>query len=97
MKQTLGTQTTAWPPEFINNRLLNATLDLCGRAKVVSFVVAYALTETANVGRKTSFCTALDNTVQVVPSHEQSSIVMDTNARTGKRGGGGVGSKDTKY
>ena len=33
VKQTLGTQTIARPPEFISDRLLKVTLDLRGRAK----------------------------------------------------------------
>ena len=36
----------AHPPEFISDRLLQVTLELRGRAKAVTFVVAYAPTET---------------------------------------------------
>ena len=36
----------AWPPEFISDRLLKVTFELCGRARAVIFVVAYARTKT---------------------------------------------------
>ena len=35
----------ARPPEFVSDRLLKVTLELRGRAKAVTFVVAYAPTE----------------------------------------------------
>ena len=38
----------ARPPEFISDRLLKVTLGLRGRAKAVTFFVAYAPTETQN-------------------------------------------------
>ena len=79
---------------FISDRLLKVTLDLRGRAKVVSFVVAYAPTETADVSRKNIFWTALDTAVKDVPPHEQLFVLMDANARTGQRREGGVRSKD---
>ena len=36
----------ARPPEFISDRLVKVTLELRGRAKAVTFFVAYAPTET---------------------------------------------------
>ena len=38
----------ARPPEFISDHLLKVTLELRGRAKAVTFVVAYAPTEPQN-------------------------------------------------
>ena len=35
----------ARPPEFISDRLLKVTLELRGRAKAVTFIVAYAPTD----------------------------------------------------
>ena len=32
-------------PDFISDRLLKVTIELCGRARAVTFVVAYAPTE----------------------------------------------------
>ena len=44
----------ARPPEFISDRLLKVTLELRGRAKAVTFFVAYAPTETHNASNKHS-------------------------------------------
>ena len=56
----------------------------------------YAPTETADVSRKNSFWASLDSAVKDVPTHEQLFVLIDANARTGKRGEGGVGSKDNE-
>ena len=47
----------ARPPEFSSDRLLNATLELRGRVKVVTFFVAYVPTETQNASNKRAFWT----------------------------------------
>ena len=84
----------ARPPEFISDRFLKVTLELRGRAKVVTFFVAYAPTETQNARYKHAFWTTLDRAVKEVPRHEQLFVLMDANARIGRREKGGVGSKD---
>ena len=86
----------ARPPEFISDRLLKVTLELRGRAKAVTFVVAYAPTETQNANNKNAFWTSLDRVVEEVPKHEQLFVLIDANAYTGKREKGQVGSKDSK-
>ena len=43
------------PPEFVSDRLLKVTLELRGRAKAVTFFVAYAPTETRNASNKHVF------------------------------------------
>ena len=73
--------------------LLKVTLELRGRAKAVTFFVAYAPTETQNTSNKHAFWTALDTAVEEVPEHEQLFMLMDANARTGRREKGGVRSK----
>ena len=89
VKQTLiSTRTATRPPEFISERLLKVTLDLRGRAKAVSFAVAYAPTENHDATKKNTFWAALDSAVNEVPPHEQLFVLMDANARTGKRGEG---------
>ena len=82
--------------EFISDRLLKVTLKLRGRAKAVTFVVAYAPTETQNPSNKHAFWTSLDRAVEEVPKHEQLFVLMDANARTGRREKGHVRSKDSK-
>ena len=58
--------------------------------------MAYAPTETQNASNKHAFWTSLDRAVKEVPKHEQLFVLMDTNARTGGREKGQVGSKDSK-
>ena len=86
----------ACQPEFIINRLLKITLELRGRAKAVTFVVAYAPTETQNASNKHAVWTSLDRVVDEVPKHEQLFVLMDANTRTGRREKGQAGSKDSK-
>ncbi|CAN0423973.1 unnamed protein product, partial [Ascophyllum nodosum] len=69
----------AHPPEFINDRLLKVTLELRSLAKAVTFVVAYAPTETQNSSNKHAFWTSLDRAVEEVPKHEQLFVLMDAN------------------
>ena len=82
---------TARPPEFISDRLLKVKFELRGRAKAVTFFVAYAPAETQN-----AFWTILDRAVKEVPRHERLFVLMDADARTGRREKGGVGRKDNK-
>ena len=86
----------ARPPEFINDCLLKVTFELRGRAKAVTFVVAYAPPEPQNANNKHAFWTSLDRVVEEVPKHEQLFVLMDANAHTGRREKGQVGSKDSK-
>ena len=75
---------------------LPGTLELRGRAKAVTFVVAYAPTEPQNANNKHAFWTSLDRVVEEVPKHEQLFVLMDANARTGRREKGQARSKDSK-
>ena len=84
----------ARPTEFISDRLPKVTLELCGRARAVAFVVGYAPTDTRSVGKKNAFWTALERVVKEAPEHEQLFVLMDANARTGRRGGGKLGSEE---
>ena len=86
----------ARPPEFISDRLLKVALELCGRARAVTFVVGHAPTEPQSLRKKNAFWTALERIVKEVPEHEQLFVLMDANARTGRRGGGKLGSEECK-
>ena len=44
--------------------------------------------------KKNAFWTALERVVKEVPEHEQLFVLMDANARTGRRGGGKLGSEE---
>ena len=76
--------------------MLKVTLELRGQAKAVTFVVAYAPTEPQKADNKHAFWTSLDIVVEEEPKHEQLFVLMGANARTGRRGKGQVGSKDSK-
>ena len=84
------------PTGVISDRLLKVALELRGRAKAVTFFVAYAPTETHNASNKHAFWTTLDRAVKEVLRHKQLFVLMDANARTGRREKGGVGSTDNK-
>ena len=56
----------------------------------------YTPTEIHDASKKHAFWTTLDRAVKNVPRHEQLFVLMDANARTGRREKGGVGSKDSK-
>ena len=49
-----------------------------------------------SANNKHAFWTSLDRVVEEVPKHEQLFVLMDANARTGRREKGQVGSKDSK-
>ena len=86
------------PPEFIRDRLLKVTLELRGRVKAVTFIVANATTKTQNASNKHAFWTTLDRAVEeVLPKHEQLFVLMDANASTGRMEKEGVRSKDNIF
>ena len=58
----------ARPPKFISDKLLKVTLELCGRARAVTFVVKYAPTDTQSVREKHAFWTALERVLKEVPT-----------------------------
>ena len=86
----------ARPPEFISDRLLKVTLELRGRAKAVTFIVAYTPTETQNASNKTCILDEPRQSCGVGTKHKKLFVLMDANARTGRREKGQVGSKDSK-
>ena len=60
----------------------------------MTFVVGYAPTDTQSVGKTNAFWTALERVVKEVSEHEQLFVLMDVNARAGRRGGGKLGSEE---
>ena len=84
------------PLEVITDRLLRVTLERHGRAKATTIFMAYTPTETQNVSNKHAFWTTLGRAVEEVPVHKQLFVLMDANARTGRREKERVESKDNK-
>ena len=60
------------------------------------FGVGCVPTYNQSVGKRYDFWTALERVVKEVPDHEQLFVLMDANARTGRRGGGKLGSEEYK-
>ena len=83
-------------PEFISDRLLKVTLELCGRARTMTFLVGYAPTDTQSDGKRHACWTARGRIVKELPENGQLFVLMDANARTGRRGGGKLGSEKSK-
>ena len=82
--------------EFISDRLLKVTLELCGRARAMPFVLGYAPTDTQSDGKKHACWTALGRIAKELPENGQLFVLMDANARTGRRGGEKLGSEKCK-
>ncbi|CAN0171941.1 unnamed protein product [Laminaria digitata] len=74
--------------ELISARLMKIRIQLAGKSNGVSFVVGYALTLGSLVREKYKFLNTLDNVVAGVPSGDPLLVLMDANARTGKRENG---------
>ncbi|CAN0346235.1 unnamed protein product [Pylaiella littoralis] len=70
--------------ECISARLMKVRLQLTG-SNGVAFVVAYAPTETNGTSDKDGFWPSVRETVNAVPSREHVVVMMDANARTGRR------------
>ena len=79
----------ACPPELINDRLLEVTLELRGRAKAVTYIVAYAKTETENSSHKHAFWMTLNIAVEEVSKHEQ--LFRRPDGEEGEESGGEQG------
>ena len=79
--------------ECISARLLKTRSAI--KAYFVTFVVAYAPTEEAPEGQKARYMATLNSTVAPVPAREHFFILIDADARTGRRSEGG-GKADRK-
>ena len=79
--------------ECISARLTKVRTQLEGKSIGVSFAVGYAPTLGSLAREKDHFWNALDSVVTGVPSGDHLFILMDTNARTGKRQSGCADSK----
>ena len=62
----------------------------------MTFLVGYAPTDTQSVGKKLAFWTTLERIIKGVPEYEQLFVFMGANVRTGRKGGGKMGSDECK-
>ena len=79
--------------ECISARLLKARISI--KSNFVTFVVAHAPTEEAPEGQKAKYMATLNCTVGSVPAREYVFVLINANARAGKRGEG-EGETDNK-
>ena len=79
--------------ECISARLVKVRIQLEGKSKGVSFVVGYAPTLDSLVRGKHHFWNAVNSVVKGTPSGDPLFVLMDVNARTGKRQSGCAVSK----
>ena len=56
-------------PEFISDRLLKVTLELCDRSRAMTFVVGYGPTDTQYDGEKHPCWTVLERIVKELPEN----------------------------
>ena len=75
---------------FVDERLMSMRFKTTGIYDAVNFIVAYAPTEVSNNAElKRDFWQKLNDLVQRIPRKECLFVLMDANARTGKRVEGG--------
>ena len=81
--------------EFVSDRLMKMRILLHGKSNAITCIAGYAPTEPAAESVKTKFWSALNHATEQTPKKDQLFVLMDANARTGRRGDGayGVGSK----
>ena len=79
--------------ECISARLMKVRIQLEGKSYGESFVVGYAPTLGSLAREKYHFWNALDSVVTGVRSGDHLLVLMDANARTGKRQSGCADSK----
>jgi len=81
---------SAYTHDFIDERLMSMRFETTDECAAINFVVAYAPTEASKaVEPKRVFWETLGDLVDRVPRKEYLFVLMDANARTGMREGGG--------
>ena len=83
-KESICSNST-YTTEYIDERLMAMRFEISGQSVAVNFVSAYALTEVSKDETKQAFWDRLDSLVQRIPAKECVLVLMDANARTGRR------------
>lgn len=77
----------AYTTGYIVDRLMTMRFEISGQRGAISFTAAYAPAEVAKDETKQAFWGGLNDLVQRTPLKECVHVLMDANARTGKRSG----------
>ena len=71
--------------EYVDERLMAMRFEISGQSGAVNFVSAYAPNKVSKDETKQAFWDRLDSLVQRIPGKECMYVLMDANARTGRR------------
>ena len=84
VKKSICSNST-YTTEYVDERLMAMWFEISGQSGAVNFVSAYAPTEVSKDETKQAFWDRLDSLVQRIPAKECVYVLMDANARTGRR------------
>ena len=84
VKESIYSNST-YTTEYVDERLVVMRFEISGQSGAVNFVSAYAPTEVSKDKTKQVFWDGLDSLVQRIPAKKCSYVLMDANARTGRR------------
>ena len=84
VKESICSNST-YTTEYVDERLMAMRFEISGQSGAVNFVSAYAPTEVSKDETKQAFWDRLDSLVQRIPAKERVYVLMDENARTGRR------------
>ena len=84
VKESICSNST-YTTEYVDERLMAMRFEMSGQSGAVNFISAYAPTEVSKDESKQAFWDRLDSLVQRIPAKECLYVMMDANARTGRR------------
>ena len=84
VKESICSNST-YTTEYVDERLMAMRFEISGQSGAINFISAYAPTEVTEDETKQAFWDRLDSLVQRIPAKECLYVLMDANARTGRR------------
>ena len=84
VKESICSNST-YTTEYVDERLMAMRFEISGQSGAVNFISAYAPTEVSKDETKQAFWDRLGSLVQRIPAKECVYVLMDANARTGRR------------
>ena len=84
VKESICSNST-YTTEYVDERLMAMRFEISGQSGAVNFISAHAPTEVNKDETKQAFGDRLDSLVQWIPAKECLYVLMDANARTGRR------------
>ena len=84
VKESICSNST-YTTEYVDERLMAMRFEISDQSGAVNFISAYAPTEVTKDETKQAFWDRLDSLVQRIPAKECLYVLMDANARTGRR------------